>query len=388
MFSTAISTASRQAPRSAQAGEPQSTGIVLKGVSKTYANGFLAVKKTDLTIAPGEFFSLLGSSGSGKTTTLKMLSGLEFATEGTITLDGKDITRTPANKRDVHTVFQNYALFPHMSVAKNVAYGLEGRGMDKGQIAGKVAEMLEFVEMSSHADDLPSELSGGMQQRVALARALVMQPKALLLDEPLGALDLKLRHHMQEVLKDIHRKVGITFIYVTHDQEEAFSMSDRIGVMTDGELVQVSTPEELYRRPNSRFVADFVGASNMIPGNVEAIYDSEKGLYRVRFTHLETTATVAGVQGLAVGDAVMGVVRPQDVTVVPAYFGSQHGGGGTLSLELGVTDRMFLGGYTKFSLEANGIFLTSHVSHRCPNIERGSRVIALWNPTDVWVVAA
>ena len=388
MFSCAAISGAGRAPQGAQGGEPASRGIVLKGVSKTYANGFLAVKKTDLAIAPGEFFSLLGSSGSGKTTTLKMLSGLEFATEGTITLDGVDITRTPANKRDVHTVFQNYALFPHMSVAKNVAYGLEGRGMDKARIAAKVGEMLEFVEMSDHANDLPSELSGGMQQRVALARALVMEPKALLLDEPLGALDLKLRHHMQEVLKDIHRKVGITFVYVTHDQEEAFSMSDRIGVMTDGQLVQVSTPEELYRRPNSRFVADFVGASNMVPGAVEAVYDADKGLYRVRFTHLGATATVSGVPGLAMGSAVMGVVRPQDVTVAPAYFGSQHGRAGTLSLELDVADRMFLGGYTKLSLEGEEIALTAHVMRHGPAIERGSHVIALWNPTDVWVVAA
>lgn len=364
------------------------SGIVLEGVSKDYGTGVLAVEPVDLHIERGEFFSLLGSSGSGKTTTLKMLSGLEYATSGTITLEGVDITRMPANKRDVHTVFQNYALFPHMSVAKNVAYGLEGRHMDRAEIAKRVAGMLESVDLKGHEDDLPSALSGGMQQRVALARALVLEPKALLLDEPLGALDMKLRHHMQEVLKSIHDEVGITFVYVTHDQEEAFSMSDRIGVMTQGRLVQVSTPEDLYRHPESAFVADFVGASNMLTGTIEAVRDSAKGSYQVRFHEIGRTAVVSGVKGLAPGASVCGVVRPQNVAVSPVFSSSAARTAATLSIDMDVCDRVFLGSHTKVSLEAVDFHMVAHPSQRFPHAFTSARATVSWEARDMWVVPA
>lgn len=363
-----------------------SSGIVLDGVSKDYGKGVLAVKPTYLKIERGEFFSLLGSSGSGKTTTLKMLSGLEFPTKGMITLEGVDITRVPANKRDVHTVFQNYALFPHMSVAKNVAYGLEGRGMDKREIAKRVAAMLELVDLTGHEADMPSALSGGMQQRVALARALVLEPKALLLDEPLGALDMKLRHHMQKVLKDIHRKVGITFVYVTHDQEEAFAMSDRIGVMTQGELMQVSSPEDLYRHPNSRFVADFVGASNMLKGTVEAVHD-RKGIYEVRFHEIGTTALVAGTPNQIVGRPICGIVRPQDMVISSARFGSAVQNKENISVEMDVVDRTFLGSYTKLFLKSGAFEMVSHAALSL-SANSASRVVASWDRRDMWVVPA
>lgn len=356
------------------------SGIILDGVSKDYGTGVLAVRPTYLKIERGEFFSLLGSSGSGKTTTLKMLSGLEFPTKGVITLEGVDITHMPANRRDVHTVFQNYALFPHMSVAKNVAYGLEGRRMGKEAIAGRVADMLELVGLTGHGNDRPDALSGGMQQRVALARALVLEPQALLLDEPLGALDLKLRHHMQQVLKDIHREVGITFVYVTHDQEEAFSMSDRIGVMTEGELVQVSPPEELYRRPKSGFIADFVGASNMLSGTVQEVRDRRAGLYEVRFHDLEESAVVRGVPSLSPGGKVFGVVRPQDVQV------RSERPQDCLGMPMDVAERVFLGGHTKVELKAGDFGLT--VTLPCGLSSDVSRVSACWRPDDVWVVAA
>lgn len=357
-----------------------SSGIVIDGVSKDYGTGALAVKPMYLKIERGEFFSLLGSSGSGKTTTLKMLSGLEFPTKGIITLEGVDVTHMPANRRDVHTVFQNYALFPHMSVAKNVAYGLEGRRMGKASIRERVANMLELVGLAGHEDDKPDSLSGGMQQRVALARALVLEPKALLLDEPLGALDLKLRHHMQQVLKDIHREVGITFVYVTHDQEEAFAMSDRIGVMTAGELVQVSSPEAMYRRPKSSFIADFVGASNMLQGTVEEVRDRCAGVYQVRFHELGKTAVVQGVSSLSAGDRVLGVVRPQDVRV--GEGSSESGFGLVMQLE----ERVFLGGYTKVKLKAGDLSMTADVSRSVP--ADMASVPVSWKCDDVWVVAA
>lgn len=356
------------------------SGIILDGVSKDYGTGVLAVRPTYLKIERGEFFSLLGSSGSGKTTTLKMLSGLEFPTNGIITLEGVDITRMPANRRDVHTVFQNYALFPHMNVAKNVAYGLEGRRMSRESISGRVSDMLELVGLTGHENDKPEALSGGMQQRVALARALVLEPQALLLDEPLGALDLKLRHHMQQVLKDIHREVGITFVYVTHDQEEAFAMSDRIGVMTEGELVQVSPPEELYRRPKSGFIADFVGASNMLSGTIQEVRDRRAGIYEVRFHELEASAVVRGVPSLATGRKVFGVVRPQDVQVRSDRSMDD------LGMSMNVVERVFLGGYTKVQLKSGDFCLS--VTLPCGLPSDVSQVSACWKPDDVWVVAA
>ena len=256
------------------------TGTVkLSSLTKRFGD-LVAVKSLDLEIPAGGFFSLIGPSGCGKTTTLRMVAGLEHPDEGTIEVGGEDITRRPAYRRPVNTVFQSYALFPHLSVADNVAFGLVEEKRPRAEIRTRVAEMLELVQLTGRENSRPSQLSGGQQQRVALARALVKHPKVLLLDEPLGALDLKLRKELQGQLKAVQRRVGITFVYVTHDQEEAFSMSDRVAVMHDGLLEQVGTPEDVYRKPATLFVADFVGASN----RTEAVVDAAlgEGKYRLR----------------------------------------------------------------------------------------------------------
>jgi spermidine/putrescine transport system ATP-binding protein len=234
-----------------------------------------AVDHIDLTIEQGEFFSMLGPSGCGKTTTLRMIAGFEEPSSGKVLLYGSDVTSVPPNKRDVNMVFQNYALFPHMSVADNIAFGLERTGVEKNEVKTRVADALELVELTGRERRRPKELSGGQQQRVALARALVNRPRALLLDEPLGALDLKLRQTMQIELKRIQREVGITFVYVTHDQSEALTMSDRLIVMHDGQIEQLGTPKELYEQPKTRFVAGFIGTSNILKGTVEAMRDGD-----------------------------------------------------------------------------------------------------------------
>ena len=240
-----------------------SGGLTLRGLVKRYG-AVQAVAGVDLEIRRGEFLTLLGPSGSGKTTLLMMIAGFQDATEGDILLDGEPITGTPAEKRNFGMVFQGYALFPHMTVADNIGYSLSVRGRPKAEIASRVAEMLELVQLTGKERRLPSELSGGQQQRVALARALAFSPPVLLLDEPLGALDRKLRVEVQEQLKDLHRRVGTTFIYVTHDQDEALSMSDRVVIMRDGRIEQVGSPEVLYTRPRTEFAASFLGKSNFL----------------------------------------------------------------------------------------------------------------------------
>ena len=242
--------------------------VSIRGVTKRFGTDVTAVDNVTLDIADGEFFSLLGPSGCGKTTMLRMVAGLEFPTEGSIQVFGEEMALRPPNKRPINTVFQSYALFPHMTVEKNVAFGPQMRNVPKDEIATQVAQAIKAVHLEGMEQRKPNQLSGGQQQRVALARALVNRPKVLLLDEPLGALDLKLRQAMQIELKDIQSEVGITFIYVTHDQEEALTMSDRIGVMDFGKLLHVGTPEEIYEHPVSRFVAEFIGETNFIDGTV------------------------------------------------------------------------------------------------------------------------
>lgn len=245
------------------AGTGASGGLTLRRLVKRYG-ALQAVAGVDLEIRRGEFLTLLGPSGSGKTTLLMMIAGFQDATEGDILLDGQPITGTPAEKRNFGMVFQGYALFPHMTVADNIGYSLSVRGRPKAEIASRVAEMLELVQLTGKERRLPSELSGGQQQRVALARALAFSPPVLLLDEPLGALDRKLRVEVQEQLKDLHRRVGTTFVYVTHDQDEALSMSDRVVIMRDGQIEQVGSPDELYTRPRTEFAASFLGKSNFL----------------------------------------------------------------------------------------------------------------------------
>lgn len=228
-----------------------------------------------LSIKKGEFITFLGASGCGKTTTLRIIAGLEEPDSGTVFLDGKDVTSVPPNQRDVNTVFQNYALFPHLNVEANVGYGLKIKRVPKAEIKKKVTEILELVQLTGYEKRMPSELSGGQKQRVAIARALVNSPKLLLLDEPLGALDLKLRRTMQIELKRLQKKLGITFLYITHDQEEAINMSDRIVVMKDGRFEQIGTPDEIYNHPKTSYVADFVGNANVISGVVQKVTETE-----------------------------------------------------------------------------------------------------------------
>ena len=245
-----------------------SPAVELRGVTKRFGDEVVAVDSLDLVIQDGEFFSLLGPSGCGKTTTLRIIAGFEFPTEGSVRIHGAEMGLKAPNERPVNTVFQSYALFPHMTVFDNVAFGLRMRKVEKSDVEARVRRALDQVQLSRRADAKPSQLSGGMQQRVALARALVNEPEVLLLDEPLGALDLKLRQNMQLELKDLQNRVGITFIYVTHDQEEALTMSDRIGVMSEGRLLQVGNSEDIYENPESRFVADFIGDINLVRANV------------------------------------------------------------------------------------------------------------------------
>ena len=244
--------------------------VRLENVTKAFKET-LAVDDLNLQIEEGEFFSLLGPSGCGKTTTLRMIGGFEEPTEGTIYLGGNDVTSQPAYKRNVNTVFQSYALFPHLNVLDNVAYGLKRKKVDKDEISTRSNEMLDLVDLSGYGDRKVSQLSGGQQQRVALARALVNEPGVLLLDEPLGALDLKLRKQMQLELKRIQSEVGITFIYVTHDQDEAMTMSDRIAVMNAGKMEQIGAPQDVYELPSTSFVAGFLGASNLLAGKIEEV---------------------------------------------------------------------------------------------------------------------
>jgi putative spermidine/putrescine transport system ATP-binding protein len=273
---------------------PPATAVSLRGLRKTFGP-VTAVDGIDLDVAEGEFFSMLGPSGSGKTTVLRMIAGFEEPTDGRILLGGADVTGRPPFARDVNTVFQDYALFPHMSVLQNVEYGLRVKRVERRLRRPRALEALETVRLSGFEDRRPHQLSGGQRQRVALARALVNRPKVLLLDEPLGALDLKLRREMQLELKALQRDVGITFVFVTHDQEEALTMSDRIAVFSGGRIEQVAAPAELYEHPATAFVAGFVGTSNLLEGPVAQAVLGREGLFTVRpeKIHMQPRDTIA-----------------------------------------------------------------------------------------------
>ena len=245
------------------------TALELKHISKSFSGEEEVLKDISLSIGKGEFITLLGSSGCGKTTTLRIIAGLEIPDSGSVQIDGRDVTSLEPNQRDVNTVFQNYALFPHMTVGENIGYGLKLKKVPKAEIKEKVRQMLELVQLSGYEKRKPSELSGGQKQRVAIARALAGSPKVLLLDEPLGALDLQLRRTMQQELKHLQKQLGITFVYITHDQEEAINMSDRIAVMNKGKFEQIGTPDEIYNHPKTSYVARFVGNANILTGTAE-----------------------------------------------------------------------------------------------------------------------
>lgn len=287
--------------------------VELLDVTKVFENGVVAVDRVSLQIYQGEFFSLLGPSGCGKTTTLRMIAGFEHPSAGEVLIEGRRMGHTPPFRRNVNTVFQNYALFPHMTVFDNVAFGLRMKRIPRDEIACRVREALHLVRLSGMEERYPRQLSGGQQQRVALARALVNRPRVLLLDEPLGALDLKLRKEMQLELKHLQMTVGITFIYVTHDQEEALTMSDRIAVMNAGRVLQVGTPMEIYERPASRFVADFIGESNFLRGTVQGASSAAATVVIADRFPVEVPAD----RQLTVGQQVTVAVRPEKVRLVP-----------------------------------------------------------------------
>ncbi|MFS0866623.1 ABC transporter ATP-binding protein [Microbacterium sp. 179-B 1A2 NHS] len=327
--------------------------VHLSGVSKRFGET-TAVQGLDLEVAQGEFVSMLGPSGSGKTTVLRMIAGFEDVTSGTVRIGGDDVTSLPAHRRPVNTVFQDYALFPHMTIAENVAYGLRVRGASAADRNDAVATALRQVRLEQHAARLPHQLSGGQRQRIALARALILRPRVLLLDEPLGALDKQLREEMQIELKLIQRDVGITFIFVTHDQEEALTLSDRVAVFNDGRIEQIGTAREVYEYPKTEFVARFLGLSNIIPADV---------------AHRLT------------GTAQMMSVRPERVRLVT---GAETPRDGDLVLEGTVAEVVYTGPTTRFVIDStDGIRLlaenqNSHHPAADVSVARGDRVRVAW----------
>jgi spermidine/putrescine transport system ATP-binding protein len=354
----------------AEAAKPTRTADVrLDRVTKRF-DDVVAVDDLSLEIERGSFFALLGPSGCGKTTTLRMIGGFEEPTAGVIYLGDREVSGTPPYKRDVNTVFQSYALFPHLTIFENVAFGLRRKGARGGELRRKVEEMLDLVQLSGYGKRKPRQLSGGQQQRVALARALVNSPRVLLLDEPLGALDLKLRKEMQLFIKGLQHDVGITFIHVTHDQEEAMTMADGIAVMNSGRIEQLGPPDELYERPMTPFVAGFLGISNLLPGVVE-----DNNVVR-----LESGAVVrAQVDGRT--GAVAAGVRPEKITLGP--------GGGENELEGKVVETAYIGVATQVVVETQAG--TVHVFAQntgagAPVLPPGSNLTLSWSPDSTFVV--
>ncbi|MFM9265678.1 ABC transporter ATP-binding protein [Tychonema sp. BBK16] len=335
--------------------------VELLGISKLFktvrSQDFLAVDNINLQIFDKEFFSLLGPSGCGKTTTLRMIAGFEMPTAGEIHIHGEAMQNRLPFHRPVNTVFQNYALFPHMTIAQNVAFGLEMENLSKQVIRDRVAEMLKLVQLTDVAKRYPRQLSGGQQQRVALARALVKRPSVLLLDEPLGALDLKLRKEMQLELKKMQRILGITFIYVTHDQEEALTMSDRIAVMDGGKLQQVGTPVEIYEYPQTRFVAEFIGDSNFLTGRV---VERQSGKITV-LVDQQLPVLVDTTDDLPAGKVVTLVLRPEKVGIYPADDEAENTWPGT------VQEVVYIGTDTRYTVQLTA---KSSIAIRRQNLHR------------------
>ncbi|MFJ9405502.1 ABC transporter ATP-binding protein [Streptomyces sp. NPDC101393] len=357
----------------------QSSGgdVRLQGISKTFGS-FTAVHPLDLTVPAGSFFALLGASGCGKTTTLRMIAGLEDPTTGTVELSGQDVTALPPYKRQVNTVFQNYALFPHLDIYENVAFGLRRRGIKS--VKKQVEEMLDLVQLGPMARRKPQQLSGGQQQRVAVARALINKPQVLLLDEPLGALDLKLRRQMQLELKRIQTEVGITFVHVTHDQEEAMTMADTVAVMNGGRVEQLGAPADLYENPASTFVANFLGTSNLIAAEVVAVSGDDvqvtAGDAKLRLPAARCSAT------LAAGEKLLAGVRPEKVSLAHADDAEAIPDGRN-RLPARIKDASFIGVSTQYVIDAGALGALAVYEQ---NIERdgrlipGADVVLHWNP--------
>jgi spermidine/putrescine transport system ATP-binding protein len=363
--------------------------VELKNVCKVFHSGsggeetVQAVKDINLTISPGEFFTLLGPSGCGKTTTLRLVAGFEVPSSGEVFIQNKAMSKIPPNLRPVNTVFQNYALFPHLNVEKNVVFGLAVKRVPKDKRLQRAKEALELVQLAEMGQRKPSQLSGGQQQRVALARALVNQPAVLLLDEPLGALDLKLRKAMQLELKQIQKRVGITFIYVTHDQEEALTMSDRIAVMNHGDILQVGDPVTLYERPASRFVADFIGESNFFSGTVKAIEEQVAQLE----VGSEIINVSCGINKTKVGERVTFTVRPEKMMMAT----SSMEGKGTSGLEAVVEEIVYIGTDTRYILRmydksTSVMRLQNTCIDDLQRYQKGDQVRVYWKTEDARII--
>jgi spermidine/putrescine transport system ATP-binding protein len=346
-----------------RAQRPGSGQLSLLALTKHFGP-VVAVDSVDLDIPAGGFFSLLGPSGCGKTTTLRMIAGFETPTSGQVMLDGQDIVRTPPSKRPVNTVFQSYALFPHLRVFDNVAFGLRRAGAGKHEVRQKVGEALELVQLAGYATRKPGQLSGGQQQRVALARALVLKPAVLLLDEPLGALDAKLRRQLQVELKQLQTQVGITFVYVTHDQEEALTMSDRIAVINQGRIEQAASPQDLYEEPANAFVADFLGVSNLMDATVTGPAGAGAQVELSDSFSLEVQRGDVGFRGRA-----KVVIRPERIGIEPAGTSGQNRIPGLIS------NVVYLGSSLQLAIQlASGHAVTALV----PN--NGEESVAAWSP--------
>ena len=388
--------------------------LELKEIKKSFTEGEAVLDNISLEISKGEFITLLGSSGCGKTTTLRIIAGLEQPDAGSVWLDGREVTGLEPNQRDVNTVFQNYALFPHMNVAENIGYGLKLKKVPKSEIRKKVSQMLELVQLEGYEKRKPSELSGGQKQRVAIARALVNNPKVLLLDEPLGALDLQLRRAMQIELKHLQKKLGITFIYITHDQEEAINMSDRIAVMKDGRIEQTGTPDEIYNHPKTSYVATFVGNANILHGAAERI-QGENAIVKIGndrvIVKLETsqqnTEDTGVKQYLSAGEKVTLAVRSENIllqeTAVIGDTGTDyrdavdisvadgsldaHNKNSVSGLQATVTEKNFAGGQLRVTLKlSDGTQLIASRYGIDAFVAEGQTVRCSFLPTDAVLV--
>lgn len=389
----------------------EEVSLELKEIKKSFTEGEAVLDNISLEISKGEFITLLGSSGCGKTTTLRIIAGLEQPDAGSVWLDGREVTGLEPNQRDVNTVFQNYALFPHMNVAENIGYGLKLKKVPKSEIRKKVSQMLELVQLKGYEKRKPSELSGGQKQRVAIARALVNNPKVLLLDEPLGALDLQLRRAMQIELKHLQKKLGITFIYITHDQEEAINMSDRIAVMRDGRIEQIGTPDEIYNHPKTSYVATFVGNANILHGVAESV-QGENVIVKIGndrvIVKLETSQQdTEEKQHLAAGEKVTLAVRSENILLQEATVigdtGTDHrdtvdisvtGGISDIhdmnsisGLQATVTEKNFAGGQLRVTLKlSDGTQLIASRYGIDASVAEGQTVRCSFLPTDAVLV--
>lgn len=350
--------------------------LELKNLKKSFTPGEYVLQGINLKIEQGEFVTLLGSSGCGKTTTLRIIAGLEQPDRGSVWLEGKDVTNLEPNERDVNTVFQNYALFPHMNVADNIGYGLKIRKVPKADIKKKVKEMLELVQLEGYEKRKPAELSGGQKQRVAIARALANNPRVLLLDEPLGALDLQLRRAMQLELKRLQKKLGITFIYITHDQEEAINMSDRIVVMNQGRFEQIGTPDEIYNHPKTSYVATFVGNANILEGKVTEINGSS-----VRVEIGNEMASICTDETVKAGDEITFAVRSENIALDENETGSAK------YLHATVKEKNFAAGQLRVLLVLpDGTEITASRFGMNANIQPGQQINWYFDPKNAVVV--